>query len=228
MKQQTDERTSTEPKQELLTVPSSSPYTVRLDEVPEESSGVKIHRVGPTTKTGTGTGACVSSGTYTGMIDRSYKVQIDTAGGVGTATFKWSRDGITWVGTLIPISDTDPISLELDVYVAFTQGTYVLGDYWTFPAEYWTEVEYVPTQSKEYQVNYVNGDIDFHSANAGKTFYADYEGRGSLVDAGDINQIIDYLESGEWVSDSISALAQLIVVNNGDVITQNDEIVYIV
>jgi hypothetical protein len=201
LRTQTDERAVTISKFESLVIPSSSPYKVRLDEVPDSDHGVEVRRISPTTKNGTGSGNFISGGTFAGLVDRNYKVQIDTAGEIGTATFKWSNDGgSTWQGTLISIPDTDPIELELGVTIQPLGGggqDFDLGDYFTFTAEFWTEVDYVPTQTKEYQVSYVNGDVNFHSSDAGKTVQLAYEGRGSLVDAEDVNQLIAIANAGE-------------------------------
>lgn len=201
LKTQTDERAVTITKLETLVIPSSSPYKVRLDEVPDRDHGVEIRRISPTTKNGTGSGNFISGGTYSGLANRNYKVEIDTAGEIGVATFKWSNDGgLTWQGTLIAIPDMDPIELELDVTIQPVAGAgqdFNLGDYWTFTAEFWTEVDYVPTQTKEYQVSYVNGDVNFHSSDAGKTVQVSYEGRGSLVDAEDVNQLVSIANAGE-------------------------------
>lgn len=214
LKMQTDERVVTVAKLESLVIPSSSPYRVRLDEVPDRDHGVEVRRISPTTKNGTGSGDFVSGGEFAGMIDRNYKVQIDTAGEIGAATFKWSKDGgTTWDGTLIPILDTDPIELELGVTIQPGGGAgqdFNLGDYWTFTAEFWAEVDYVPTQTKEYQVSYVNGDVNFHSDDAGDTVRAVYEGRGSLVDAEDVNQLIAIVNAGEIALRNLDTSAFLV------------------
>lgn len=197
LKVQTDERVITQSKAELVTIPGT-PYTFRLEEVPDEAHGVAISRIGPTTKTGTGTGTCASGGTYLGLTTKNYKVQIDTAGIIGTATFKWSNTGgASWQGVLIPIPDADPIDIELDLTVQFGTGSFALGDFWVFAAEVWTETTAIPTQSMEYFVNYSTGDVLFHSSDAAKVIDVSYEGRGSLVDAEDVNQIIEVLNSGE-------------------------------
>ena len=202
LKRQTDERAITETKAEILVIPSGS-CKLRLEEVPSQDSGVEIRRIGPTVKTGAGFGSFQSGGTYTGLSTKNYKIEIDTAGEIGVATFKWSNDGgLTWQRTLVPIPDTDPIGLESGVTITPSAGAetdFELGDYWLFSAEYWTEVIYVPTQSKEYQVDYTNGDVLFHVADAEKEIHLGYEGRGSVVDAEDINQLIDVLDRGEVV-----------------------------
>jgi hypothetical protein len=199
---QYDEREIPVTKEEIRTIPLQSPYRVRLGEVPDPDNVVEVRRITETVKNGTGSGDCTSGGWYTGMTDKSYKIQIDTPGNIGEgATFKWSNDGgSSWRGTLIPIEDEDPIELELGVSVAFSSGTgtdFQLGDYWTFTAEFWTQVNSLPSVSKEFYVNYRNGDVTFHSSDAGKGVQITYEGRGSLVDAQDINEIIYQIERGQ-------------------------------
>jgi len=187
---------------EAISVPASSPFMKRLVEVPSSGEGVKIRRISSAVKAGTGSGSCVSGGLYSGLVTRHMRVEIDTAGDIGgAATFKWSDDnGLTWKGTLIPIQDEDPFELELGINVTFHPGAgtdFVLGDYWVFDAEYWTEVVSVPMAANKFQVDYTNGMITFFSADGGKTVYATYEGRGSLVKASDLTQILDILIQGE-------------------------------
>lgn len=199
--EQIDEREITETiAGEEHTIPSYSPYKVRLFEVPDPDADVAVRRISSATKTGgSGSGSCKSGGIYTGMTDRNYVVEIDTAGEIGQgATFKWSSDGgSTWSGTKIPIEDEDPISLELGIEVSFSGTNFQLGDKWSFTAEYWTKVIGFPTATKQFYVNYSNGDIYFHSSDSGKTVQVSYEGRGTLVDAEDVNQVIRILNAGE-------------------------------
>jgi hypothetical protein len=188
---------------EEILIPASTPYQERLLECPSEDAGVVIRRIEPATKTGAGSGDMTSGGLYTGLATRSYKIEIDTAGDIGVAgaTFKWYRDDVLQ-SSLIPIEDTDPITLELGVTVAFSEGAgtdFELGDYWEFDAEYWTEVTSIPIASMQFQVDYSNGMILFHSDDSGKTVYADYEGRGTVVKSGDLEQIIDLMNSGEVI-----------------------------
>jgi len=204
LKKVTDERDVTLSIAETLVVPAGSPYELRLQEVPDPDHGVEVRRISPTAKTGAGSGSCASGGDYSGLATKTYKAEIDTAGDIGgTATFKWSSDnGSTWSGTLIPIADALPIAIELDLTVQFGSGTgqdFNLGDYWIFTAEFWSAVSVIPVQTKEFQVNYVTGDVLFHSADAGKTINVSYEGRGSLVKAEDVNQLVDVLNNGETV-----------------------------
>lgn len=197
---------------ESIIVPAISPYRARLAEVPSSGEGVKLRRITATAKTGTGSGDCASGGYFTGLLTRNYKIEIDTGGDIGGgATFKWSNDGGTaWQGTLIPIEDEEPYDLELGVSVSFTPGAgtdFVLGDYWEFDAEYWTEGTAIPTGSMEFQVDYASGMIEFYSGDAGKTVYATYEGRGSLVKSSDLEQIIDILNRGEVATRNVDTSA---------------------
>ena len=197
-----DERVTTISVQDLVVIPAGNPYENRLSEVPDQDHGVEIRRVSPAVAgTHVGTGSCASGGLYSGMSDRSYLIKIDTAGAVGVASFKWSKDaGVTWIGTLIPISDTDPISLELNLTVQFADGisgtSFAVDDTYSFTAEFWTEVTYAPIATKQYQIDYATGEVEFHSADASKTVQASYEGRGSLVQADDVNQLVDAIEAG--------------------------------
>jgi hypothetical protein len=222
LREVTDARVITQAIIEAATIPSSSPYINQLNEVPDQFHGVKITRITPTVFSGTGSGIAVNGGQYLGTTNRNYKIQIDTAGGIGVASFKWSRDGgSTWVGILIPITDTDPFDLELGLTIQFPGGSYGLDDYWTFSAEYWSEVSYIPIQSKQYQVDYADGNILFHSADASKSISVSYEGRGSLVKADDINQVVDLLNANLPFH-----RLDMAMVCNGDVLTSNGEILF--
>lgn len=110
LKTVTDERIITLSILEAVAIPASSPYTHQLDEVPDQSHGVSIRRISPAVFSGSGTGIAASGGSYLGTTNRNYKIQIDTAGAIGVATFKWSNDGgATWAGTLSPF----PIQIRL-------------------------------------------------------------------------------------------------------------------
>jgi len=194
---------------ERITIPVSTPFEYRLRELPSSVEGVKIRRITSAVKTGTGYGSMASGGYYAGIATRSYVIVIDGAGEIGEATFKWSNDGgQTWAGTQIPIPDEEPIDLELGVQVTFTGSEsgqdFNLNDRWDFTAEYWTEVNSIPTSSKTFQVDYSTGLVTFYSGDAGAVVYATYEGRGGVVKAEDIEQIVSYLEDGRIVISGVN------------------------
>jgi len=200
---QVDERTETLTiSNEELSIPSSSPYKVRLAEVPDRISGTTGSAISSATKNGSGSGDITISGPYTGVEDKSYKIEIDSAGELGDATFKWSdTGGTTWNQTGVTTGSDIPLNNGL--HVTFTGGSgtdFELGDHWTFSARELDESEALPSDSDEYYVNYTTGDVTFHSDRAGWTAWISYEGRGTLVDAADINQIttaINELESNQ-------------------------------
>jgi len=191
---------------EFITIPSVEPYRKIVNELPEELAQILITRLTAAERLTSYGSPCDMTvlGWYKGSADREYRVVIDTGGDVGVATFKWSRNGgVGWVSTLIPIEDTDPIDLEDGISIQFgsdpTQTDYVVGETWRFYAEKWTEVTNVPDASKEYYVNYVNGMVEFYSGDAGKQVHAKYYGRGSIVSADDVNQLIDWIKTGSLV-----------------------------
>lgn len=184
---------------EEVDIPDSSPFEADLVECPVSDDGVKVSMVSEPVKTGTGTGSMEVLGTYTGASEKVFRIQIDIAGDMGSATFKWSDNGGTdWDGTLIPIDCDEPIQIRDGLFVKFTDGSFVQNDRWDFTAEVWTEVFNEPN-SKEFQINYASARIAFYSGDTGKTVKASYEGRGSVVQAKDVNQLIDHYESGQVV-----------------------------
>jgi len=74
------------------------------------------------------------TGRYTGSQHQIWRVQIDTAGAPGTATYQLSKDGGTTYDetgqeTRKANSDDQRVSLGSGLYVRFS-GTAVLNDYW--------------------------------------------------------------------------------------------------
>lgn len=74
-------------------------------------------------------------GKYSGSTYLKVRVQIDTAGAVGTATFKLSWDGGTnWDLTLQKTADADNDTYRMSIgnglYLYFPAATYGLNDYW--------------------------------------------------------------------------------------------------
>jgi hypothetical protein len=74
--------------------------------------------------TGLGGGSAKSSGAYTGTVYERFDIFIDTAGAVGTATFRWSTDGgVTFRATGVKTS-ASPVTLADGVTVSFQPGTF--------------------------------------------------------------------------------------------------------
>lgn len=75
-------------------------------------------------------------GKYTGHMYKQWKVEIDTAGVVGTATYKVSYDGgtnwdLTGQDTKDATDDEYRMYIADGVYVYWPAASYGLGDYWT-------------------------------------------------------------------------------------------------
>jgi hypothetical protein len=87
-----------------------------------------------------GVGSAETGGTPSASLAlTNYKVEIDGAGDVGAATFKWSDDdGITWEATGVA-TNTSLINLNNGVQIKFTgagkaSNDFEVGDIWTFGA----------------------------------------------------------------------------------------------
>jgi hypothetical protein len=70
-------------------------------------------------KEGTGTGTMQSEGVYTGTEPRPFVVEIDRGGPLGTATFRWSRDGGDTFEAGNLVTSTSPFGLVDGVTVVF-------------------------------------------------------------------------------------------------------------
>lgn len=93
-------------------------------------------------KTGSGVASLhvVDATKYTGTDDVNYLVQAESTGDVGTATFKWSRDGgQTWEKTgVVSAGQGNQIALEngLEIYFEGAEGNdLVAGDQWLLTAQ---------------------------------------------------------------------------------------------
>jgi hypothetical protein len=89
------------------------------------------------TKIGSGSATLLLLGDYTQQEKQRLVVQMETTGEVGTATFKWSRDGgVTWEATGLTSGDRQhPVTLEEELAVAWEAGDgtdLVAGDFWMF------------------------------------------------------------------------------------------------
>lgn len=85
------------------------------------------------TKTGTGTMHLIPSD-HTHAANTNYRVEIDGAGALETATFRWSDDGGgTWDASGV-LTDPGVITLQNGVQIFFSAGTFVVGDRWDWTA----------------------------------------------------------------------------------------------
>jgi len=89
------------------------------------------------TKYGSGSATMILTGDYSYQERRYFVVEQETGGEVGSATFRWSRDGGgTWEASGVVTGDREhPVSLWGGVSVYWEGGSgadFVAGDYWTF------------------------------------------------------------------------------------------------
>ena len=102
------------------------------------------------TFTGTGLNDLATSGTFTGPIDRKFRVQIDSAGD----TFRWTKDSgttpITWDASSVTITGAAQ-TLTDGISVTFTSATgHTLNDRWDFT---------VPTNKKLVEKLALDGNV---------------------------------------------------------------------
>jgi hypothetical protein len=88
-------------------------------------------------KSGSGSATLVLLGDYAKQEKRRFVVEIENTGEVGTATFRWSRDGgLTWEANGLVSGDRQhPVTLEDQLAVAWEGGDgddLVAGDLWMF------------------------------------------------------------------------------------------------
>ena len=96
---------------------------------PRVSGAKKITALGST-------GVVSSGGTFTGASGFWYLVEIQGAGAVGTARFRWSKDnGTSWMGSNV-LTALTPTALDSGVSVAFGAGNYVAGERWELSGSY--------------------------------------------------------------------------------------------
>lgn len=130
-----------------ISSPSRTPIIESLKIYSDSVSSLEVKRFySGNTKTGTGTGTMKPTGSHSllGSVNKSYRVQIDSAGTSQwqDATMKWSDDGgTTFQEELVPIAlgvtgskTLVPITIAADVTVLFSTGTYVAADRWDFVA----------------------------------------------------------------------------------------------
>jgi hypothetical protein len=202
---------------ESVRVPDSYPFTSRLNEVPDRDADVAISYLEPAQAVHVqNDGLCLSSGVYAGSANRLFVVEIDSAGGVGTATFRWSGDGgSNWEGSGISTSSST-VLLRDGVSVSFGGQSLAVGDRWQFHAEVFTRSSASPSEGKMFYVDFARGYLEFHASDASKVVRATYEGCGSLIDASDINEMAMLL--GRAGSFTMSAGSGSTFVGNADIL----------
>ncbi len=137
------------------------------------------------------------------MPDAIEDIRLDVRASVETATFTTEvnrRDSLQYVTTefhIIPANS--PYRVRLDELPDKESGVSIT-DY--------TEVMSLPAQSGEFYVDWVMGYVYFHSADAGQVVNPQYFGRGSLIDATDINKITGELTSARQVTHRLRPSAQ--------------------
>jgi len=82
----------------------------------------------------TSTGNVTVGGPFIGTEGFFYLIDITTAGNLGVARFRWSKDnGATWMASNI-LTAVGPLALDNGVTVSFSAGTYVVGARWEITA----------------------------------------------------------------------------------------------
>lgn len=74
---------------------------------------------------------------HTHAADKSYRIEIDGGGALGTATFRWSDSGGgAWNASAIStsIDDVSLHTLQNNILIQFSAGNFVVGDRWDFTA----------------------------------------------------------------------------------------------
>lgn len=98
------------------------------------AQGTRLHNL---TKYGSGSAQLLFAGDYEHRERRRFVVMVETAGEVGSATFKWSQDGgLTWEAEGLITGDRNhPAALMGGIEVYWEGGSgadFAAGDYWTF------------------------------------------------------------------------------------------------
>jgi flagellar hook-associated protein 1 len=106
------------------------------------------NNVGPAVAAGgnSSTGTIITDGPYTGTADATYEIQISAVGPVGTAEFRWRKDGGAWSAATATTGTSQLI--ENGVSVTFVPGTYILND--TFSIE--------ATENASFYGNFASGN----------------------------------------------------------------------
>jgi Putative Ig domain/Family of unknown function (DUF6519) len=76
--------------------------------------------------TGVGDGTLATEGSYTAQANRLYRVEIDTAGDVGTATFRWSEDNASTIQRVIATIPPGSTRVVVEDAASFHPGDQIL------------------------------------------------------------------------------------------------------
>lgn len=110
------------------------------------------------------------------------------------------RDTLQYINTeykVIPSSS--PYRIRLDELPDKDSGVTISG---------YTESQALPTTSGQFYVDWIMGYVWFHSADAGKVVQPIYFGKGSLVDAEDMNKVYDHLGIARNITNALRPSAQ--------------------
>ncbi len=161
------------------------------------------------------------------MPDAIQDVRVDVRAVWETATFTTEvnrRDSLQYItGEFHIIPQNSPFRVRLDEVPDRESGVNVT-DY--------TESASLPTQSGEFYVDWVMGYVHFDGSDAGQVVNPQYFGRGSLIDAADINKITRELSLTRNVTHRLSPSAQAapnrsISIDAGSFMIGNNELTFL-
>ena len=110
------------------------------------------------------------------------------------------RDTLQYVNTEYKvIPSASPYRIRLDELPDKDSGVTISG---------YTESQALPTASGQFYVDWVMGYVWLHSSDTGKVVQPIYFGKGSLVDAEDMNKVYDHLGVAKTVTGSLRPWAQ--------------------
>lgn len=154
-------------------------------------------------------------------------IRLDIRAVTETATFTTEvnrRDTLQYITTEFHIIPTSPPHrIRLDELPDREYGVSISG---------YTEVASLPAQSGEFYVDWVMGYVHFHSSDAGQVVNPQYFGKGSLIDAADINKITRELSRAREVTQRLRPSAQdtpnkSIRINRGTFFIGNTEVAFL-
>ena len=161
------------------------------------------------------------------MPDAIEDIKMDVRVAVETAAFTTEvnrRDSLQYITAEFHIIPSDsPYRVRLDEVPDKESGVNITN---------FAETPSLPTQSGEFYVDWVMGYVYFHSSDAGKVVNPQYFGRGSLIDATDINNIARELIFARQITQRIRPAAQdapnrSIKIDRGSFLIGNTEVTFL-